>query len=184
MTWKLAYSYVDATFQSTFAVNASSNSLADANGNILVQPGDHIPLVPQNTGRLILDYDFNKHLDLGANLIIVSGSYLHGNENNANVAGTTDAASGAYISPTGTGWIPSYALLNFNGTYRFTKNFEIFARIVNALNKDYYTAGFLTQDAYNPNGTFRVNPNDWTNENGVVPGAPRGIWAGVRIHLN
>jgi outer membrane receptor protein involved in Fe transport len=184
LTWKLAYSYVDATFQSSFAVNASSNSQADANGNIVVQPGDHLPLVPQNTGRLILDYDFNKRLDLGAHLIIVSGSYLHGNENNANVAGTTDAASGTYISPTGTGWIPSYALLNFNGTYRFTKNFEIFARIVNALNKDYYTAGFLTSDAYSPNGALRVNPNDWTNENGVVPGAPRAIWAGVRIHLN
>ncbi len=183
-TWKLAYSYVDATFQSAFVVNAESNSQADANGTILVQPGDHIPLVPQSTGRLILDYDFNKQLDLGANLIIVSGSFLHGNENNANVAGMTDAASGAYIPPTATGWIPSYALLNFNGTYRFTKNFEIFARIVNALNKQYYTAGFLTSDAYNPNGTLRLNPDDWTNENGVVPGAPRGIWAGVRIHLN
>jgi outer membrane receptor protein involved in Fe transport len=182
--WKLAYSYVDATFQSSFVVNAPSNSTADADGNIVVRPGDHIPLVPQHTGRLLLDYDFGKHLDLGAHLIVVSGSYLHGDENNANVAGTTDAASGNYISPTGTGWIPSYALLNFNGTYRFNKNFEIFARIVNALNKDYYTAGFLTQDAYNPNGTFRANPNDWTNENGVIPGAPRAIWAGVRIHLN
>jgi outer membrane receptor protein involved in Fe transport len=184
LTWKLAYSYVDATFQSIFEVNAESNSVADANGNIVVHPGDHIPLVPQSTGRLILDYDFNNHLDLGAHLIIVSGSYLHGNENNANVAGTTDAASGAYISPNGTGWIPSYALLNFNGTYRFSKNFEIFARIVNALNKDFYTAGFLTSDAYDPNGVLRVNPNDWTNENGVVPGAPRGIWAGVRVHFN
>ncbi len=184
LTWKMAYSYVDATFQSTFVVNAQSNSQADASGNIVVQPGDRIPLVPQSTGRLILDYDFNKHLDLGANLIVVSGSFLHGNENNANVAGTTDAATGAYISPIGTGRIPSYALLNFNGTYRFTKNFEIFARIVNALNKQYYTAGFLTSNAYNPNGSLRVDPNDWTNENGVVPGAPRAIWAGVRIHLN
>jgi len=30
--------------------------------------------------------------------------------------------------------------LNFNGTYRFSRNFEIFARVVNALNKGYYTA--------------------------------------------
>ncbi len=108
LTWKLAYSYVEATFQSSFVVNAPSNSTADANGNIVVQPGDRMPLVPQHTGRLVLDYEFNKHLDVGANLIVVSGSYLHGNENNANVAGTTDAASGAYISPDGTGWIPSY----------------------------------------------------------------------------
>ena len=97
LTWKLAYSYVDATFQSTFAVNAGSNSTADADGDILIHPGDRLPLVPQSTGRLILDYDFNSHLDLGAHLIIVSGSYLHGNENNANVAGTIDAASGTYI---------------------------------------------------------------------------------------
>ena len=184
LSWKLAYSYVDATYQSTFVVNSDSNSQADMYGNILVQPGDHIPLVPQHTGRLILDYDFDKHLDVGAHLIIVSGSYLHGDENNANVAGTTDAATGAYISPNGTGWIPSYALLNFNGTYRFSKNFEIFARIVNALNKQYYTGGFLTSDVYNPNGTFRPNPDNWTNENDVVPGAPRGIWAGVRIRIN
>ncbi len=183
LTWKLAYSYVDATFQSRFAVGAGSNSTADANGNIVVQPGDRIPLVPQHNGRLILDYRCGRHLDLGANLIVVSGSYLHGNENNANVAGTLDAASGAYISPTGTGWIPSYVLLNFTGTYRLKKGVAIFARLVNVLDKQYYTAGFLTQDAYNPNGTLRANPNDWTNENGVIPGAPRAIWAGVRVRF-
>jgi outer membrane receptor protein involved in Fe transport len=183
LTWKLAYSYVDATFQSRFAVGAGSNSTADANGNIVVQPGDRIPLVPQHTGRLILQYRFGARLELGANLVVVSGSYLHGNENNANVAGTTDAASGAYIAPTGTGWIPSYALLNLTGTYRLDRNVAVFARVVNALNKQYYTAGFLTQDAYNPNGTLRTNPNDWTNENGVIPGAPRGIWAGVRVRF-
>jgi outer membrane receptor protein involved in Fe transport len=183
LTWKLAYSYVDATFESTFTVGAASNSTADANGLIVVRPGDHFPLVPQHTGRLILDYAFGRRLDLGADLIVVSGSYLHGNENNANIAGTTDAATGAYISPTGTGWIPSYALLNLTGTYRLNRDFEIFARVVNALNKQYYTAGFLTQDAYNPNGILRPNPNDWTNENGVIPGAPRAIWTGIRVAL-
>jgi len=184
LTWKLSYSYVDATYQSSFPINSESNSSQDANGNILVQPGDHLPLIPQHSGRLVLDYDFNRHLDLGANLIIESGSYLHGDENNANVAGTTNVATGTYISTTGTGWIPSYALLNFNGTYHVNKYFDIFAKMVNALNKQYYTAGFLTNDVYNPNGSFRANPNDWTNENDVVPGAPREIWAGIRIHFN
>jgi outer membrane receptor protein involved in Fe transport len=181
LTWKLAYSHVDATFQSRFAVAAGSNSTADANGIIVVHPGDHIPLVPQNTGRLILDYDFGWHLDLGANLVFVSGSYLHGNENNANVAGTTDAATGAYIAPTGTGWIPSYALLNLTATCHLTRDFAIFARLANVLNKQYYTAGFLAPDAYRPNGTLLTNPKDWSNQNGVIPGAPRGIWVGVRV---
>jgi outer membrane receptor protein involved in Fe transport len=180
-TWKLAYSYVQATFQSSFVVNAPSNSTADAFGNIEVQPGDRMPLVPQHNGRLVLDYEFNKHLDVGANLIAVSGSYLHGNENNANVAGTTDAATGAYISPDGTGRIPGYVQVNCNGTYRFNDNLEIFARMTNVLNRNYYTAGFLTQSVYTPNGTFIANPGNWSNENNVVPSAPREIWGGVRM---
>jgi outer membrane receptor protein involved in Fe transport len=179
--WKLAYSYVEATFESTFVVNATSNSTQDVNGNIVVQPGDRLPLVPLHTARLILDYDFNYNLNVGANVIFASSSYLHGNENNANVAGTTNAATGTYISPDGTGSIPSYATLGFHATYRFNKNFELFARITNALNKDYYTAGFLTNNVYNPNGTLRTNPNDWTNENDVVPGAPRTVWGGIRL---
>jgi outer membrane receptor protein involved in Fe transport len=181
LTWKLAYSYVQATFQSSFPVNASSNSTADAFGNIEVQPGDRMPLVPQHNGRLILGYQLNEHLNLGANVIVVSGSYLHGNENNANVAGTTDAATGAYISPDGTGWIAGYIQLNLNGTYRFTDHTEVFARMTNVLNRDYYTAGFLTQSVYTPNGTFIADPNSWTNENNVVPSAPREFWGGVRV---
>lgn len=183
LTWKLAYSYVLATFQSSFVVNAPSNSTADADGDILVQPGDRMPLVPEHNARLILDYQLNERLDLGANLIVVSGSYLHGNENNADVGGTTDAATGAYISPDGTGWIPSYWELNLNGTYRFNGHLEIFARMTNALNKDYSTAGFLTQNVYTPNGTFMPDPNDWTNENNVIPSAPRTVWGGVRVRF-
>jgi outer membrane receptor protein involved in Fe transport len=181
--WRLTYSYVDATFQSSFVVNAASNSSADADGNIVVRPGDRIPLIPQHTGRLVLDYEVNKRLDIGGNLVVASGSYLHGDENNANQAGGTNAA-GAYISPLGTGWLPGYAVLNLQGTYHVTKNAEVFARVANVLNRDYATAGFLTSNSFNPNGTFRPNPNDWTNENAVSPAAPRAVWAGLRINFN
>jgi outer membrane receptor protein involved in Fe transport len=176
--WHVAYSFVDATFQSSFEVNAASNSTADANGNILVRPGDRIPLIPRHTGRLVLDYELNRQWDLGANLVVVSGSYLHGNENNANHAGDTNGA-GAFVS--GSGWIPGYAVINLQGTYHITKNADLFARVVNLANKEYVTAGFLTSNAFNPNGSFRPDPADWTNENAVSPGQPRAIWAGVRI---
>jgi outer membrane receptor protein involved in Fe transport len=172
---------VDATFQSTFEVNADSNSTADVYGNILVTPGDRIPLVPRSSARLMLDYDVTKSLNLGVNVIYVSGSYLHGDENNANQAGVTDAATGEFIQ--GSGWLPGYTLVNLHGTYRITKHAEVFARIVNVLNVDYGTGGFLTSNSFNPNGTFRYNPNDWTNENAISPGAPRGIWAGFRLRF-
>jgi len=181
--WHLAYSLVDATFQSNFVVSAESNSSADADGNILVRPGDRIPLIPRHTGRLVLDYDFNRQWDLGGTLIVASGSYLHGDENNANIAGGTNGA-GAFVSPTGTGWIPSYALVNLQGTYHWGRRVDLFARLVNVLNKEYATAGFLTSNTFNPNGTFRFDPDTYTNENAVSPATPRAIWAGVRIHIN
>jgi outer membrane receptor protein involved in Fe transport len=181
--WQLAYSVVDATFQSSFELSAASNSAADANGNILVRPGDRIPLIPRHTGRLVLDYELNKQWDVGGTVVLASGSFLHGDENNANQAGGTNG-QGALISPTGTGWIPSYAVVNLQGTYRVTKYAELFARLLNVLNKEYSTAGFLTSNTFNPNGSFRFDPGDWTNENAVSPAQPRAIWAGVRIHFN
>lgn len=180
LNWHVTYSFVDATFQSTFMVNASSNSTADANGNIFVQPGDRIPLIPKNTGRLILDYEVTPQWDLGGNLIATSGSYLHGNENNANRPGQTNGA-GAYVS--GSGWICGYALVNLQGTYRATQHVELFARLDNLFDKRYATAGFLTSNSFNPNGSFIANPADWPNENAVSPGPPRAVWGGMRVRF-
>jgi outer membrane receptor protein involved in Fe transport len=178
LNWHLAYSFVDATYQSNFEVSAQSNSTADANGNILVRSGDRIPLVPKHTGRLVLDYQLGKRWDIGGNLIAASGAYLHGNENNANQAGGTNGG-GAYIS--GTGWIPGYTVVNLQNTYHMTKHADIFARLVNVFDKQYATAGFLTTSSFTPNGTFIPDPNNRPNENAVSPAAPRAIWVGMRV---
>src|SRR5262249_29376576 len=37
------YTFVDATFQNALTVQSPFNPFADANGNIFVVPGDHIP---------------------------------------------------------------------------------------------------------------------------------------------
>ena len=180
LNWHVTYSFVDATFQSTFEVSAASNSTADADGNILVRSGDRIPLIPKNTGRLVLDYEVTPQWDLGGNIIATSGSYLHGNENNANQPGQTNGA-GAYVA--GSGWISGYTLVNLQSTYQVTKRIELFARLNNLFDKRFSTAGFLTSNSFNPNGSFIANPDDWPNENAVSPGAPRGIWGGIRVRL-
>ncbi len=180
LRWHLTYSFVDATFQSSFEVNANSNSVADANGNILVRPGDRIPLIPRHTGRLVMEYEINKQWDIGANAALVSGSFLHGNENNANQGGSTNGAGG-FIE--GSGRLPGYVVINLRGAWHVTKHLEVFARVVNLLDRKYSTAGFLTSNSFNPNGSFRPNPNAWTNENAESPAQPRGVWAGVRIRI-
>jgi iron complex outermembrane receptor protein len=178
LNWRVTYSFVDATFQSNFEVSAESNSSANADGDILVRAGDRIPLIPKHTGRLVLNYDLSKRWNIGGNLIATSGSFLHGDENNANQAGGTNG-EGAYVS--GTGWIPGYAVVNLQSTYHMTKRAEIFARLINLFDKQYSTAGFLTSSSFNPNGSFILDPNDWPNENAVAPAAPRAIWLGMRV---
>ena len=179
-SWQAAYSFVDATFQSAFTVSAAANSSADASGNIQVRPGDRIPLIPRHTGRLVLDYQLARRLEVGASLVAASGSYLHGNENNANQAGGTNGA-GAYIS--GSGWIAGYAVVNLHATWQLTDHAEIFARVVNLLDREYATAGFLTTSAFNANGTFIPNPADWSNGNAISPATPLSFWAGVRLRF-
>jgi len=176
--WNLSYSLVEATFQSDFVVSAESNSTADADGNILVRAGDQIPLIPRHTGKLTVDYQFTPKLDIGGNVVVTSGSYLHGDENNANQAGGTNG-EGQYII--GSGHIGGYAVVNLQGTYHVSSRFDVFASCANLLNREYATAGFLTTSTFNPNGSYRFDPDDWTNENAISPGAPFGVWAGIRL---
>ena len=179
-SWQAAYSFVDATFSSSFAVSAAANSTADANGNILVRPGDRIPLTPRHTGRLVLDYQLAARWQLGASLVAASGAYLHGNENNANQAGGTNG-SGTYIS--GTGWIAGYAVVDLHATWQLADRTEIFARIDNVFDRQYVTTGFLTTSAFNPDGTFIPDPASWIHGNAVSPAAPLAFWAGVRLRF-
>ena len=181
LDWRMTYSWVAATYRSAFAVGSQSNSTADAAGNILVRPGDRIPLIPRNTARLQLDYALNERWSFGGSAIAVSGSYLHGNENNLNQAGVTNAG-GAYIA--GSGWIGGYAVVNLHSSYALGKHAEIFARLVNLLGREYSTAGFLGRNAFTASGTFIPAPANWTNENALSPAEPRAFWAGVRISLH
>jgi outer membrane receptor protein involved in Fe transport len=146
-TWHAVYSFVDATYQSNVLLNSESNSTADADGNIQVSPGNRIPLIPRHTGRLVLNYNCRDQWDIGASVIAAAGSFLHGDENNANQPGGTNG-EGAYV--TGSGWSSGYTLMTLHGTYHMGKTFDVFARLVNVFDKHYATAGFLTSSTFNP----------------------------------
>ena len=47
LAW-IAYSYIDATFQTGFTESSENNPGADANGNIQIQPGNRLPGIPRN----------------------------------------------------------------------------------------------------------------------------------------
>jgi outer membrane receptor protein involved in Fe transport len=178
LSWHVVYSFVDATYQSNFEVNGESNSTADEDGNIQVRAGDRIPLIPRHTGRVVLDYDLTKNFDVGANVVVSSGAFLHGDENNANQAGGINGEGDAVA---GSGRISGYAVVNLHSTYHIGKSTDLFVRVANVFDKNYATAGFLTSNSFNANGSFRANPDDWTNENAVSPAQPRAVWVGMRF---
>src|SRR6202000_3193717 len=120
------------------------------------------PLIARHTGRLRLDYSLNEVWDIGGSFIYSSCVYLHGDEKNANVADGNE-----FI---GTCKIGVYGIVNIQSTWHATKFLDAFVKVDNLFDRHYATAGFLTSNALNPDGSFRPDPDDWTNENSVSPG--------------
>ncbi|MCC8397010.1 TonB-dependent receptor [Paraburkholderia sp. MMS20-SJTR3] len=158
-----SYSYVDATYQSTWTESSPSNSSADANGKITVKPGNHIPGIPATTVKLRLDYQALPKWRIGTNLTWRGSVYAQGDENNQDANGR----------------ISGYLLIDLDTSYQVTKQLQVFASVSNLLDKRYASFGALGQNFFTgPSNTFNgANP---VNEQFVGPGAPRGFWVGLR----
>ncbi|KWF37283.1 TonB-dependent receptor [Burkholderia diffusa] len=159
----VSYSYVDATYRSTWTESSASNSSADAHGNIAVRSGDRIPGIPSSTVKLRLDYAATRTWNVGANITYRSGVFARGDENNQDMNGK----------------VPGYVLIDLDTTWQVTRRLQLFASVTNLLDKRYASFGMLGRNFFNgPNHSFDgLNP---VNEQFVGPGAPRGAWVGAR----
>ena len=164
------YSYLDATFQSAFSENSPANSTADADGAIQVTPGNFIPGNPRHVFKLRVDYAVTQSFSLGGNLLASAGVYARGDENNQDVNGK----------------LPGYALVNLDARLRTTAALEVFARVNNVLDRRYANFGVVGQNFFTgPNRTFGPAAGvDPESEQFRGPGAPRGVWVGVRYALD
>jgi outer membrane receptor protein involved in Fe transport len=162
--WTLAasYSYVAATFESTFAVFSPNNSSADAVGDIQVNPGDRIPGIPASTLKLRVQYAPTERATVAATVLAFSRQYARGDENNQDANGP----------------VPGYAIVNLDAQWEIARGLQVFASIVNLLDKRYATFGALGENFFNgPNNTF--DAANAQSEQFRTPGAPFGVWAGV-----
>ncbi|SAK90626.1 TonB-dependent receptor [Caballeronia ptereochthonis] len=158
-----SYSYVNATYRSTWTESSASNSSADDNGNITVHSGDRIPGIPANTVKLRVDYNPISRWNIGTNLTYRSNIFARGDENNQDVNGS----------------IAGYFLIDLDTTYNVTKQLQVYATVKNLLNKRYANFAILGENFFNgPNHTF--NGTDTVSEQFLGVGAPRGVWVGMR----
>lgn len=178
------YTYLEATYQSSETVNGNANSTNTVGnglegGNIRIQPGNTIPLIPRNLFKVHADYAFSGAFSAGLNMIAVGSSYARGNENNQH------APDGMrYL---GSGKSGGYAVLNLSSHYRADRQLSFFAQVNNLLNRKYSTGAQLGPTGFTADGRFIARPFPAVGGEFPVqqstfyaPGAPRTAWVGVR----
>src|SRR5262249_28647856 len=149
------YSYVDATYLTAITLSSPNNPFADANGNIFVQPGNHIPLIPQHRFKAGVEVYPVEGLTIGVDFNYVGPQWLAGDDANQNPQ------------------IPEYWVVNLHSSYKVTKNFEVFGLVQNLFNRHYYVGGTFFEPGQIPFLGL-------TDPRTMLPAAPLAMYAGIR----
>ena len=116
--------------------------------------------------KLRADLDLAAGWSVGGSVVFASSQYAHGDENNRDVHGR----------------VPGYAVIDVDARWRVAHDWEIFASIVNVLDRRYQNFAVLGANAFTgPDRSFGPALGlDPAPEQFRAVGAPRGIWIGVR----
>ncbi len=155
------YAFVDATYQFAAALASPNNPFANADGNVLVTPGDHIPGIPRHSLKFGGDYAFTPQFKLGADVLIVGSQYLVGDDANQNPQ------------------LPLYWVTNLHASYQVNENVQFFGLINNIFNNRNPTYGtFFDTDT----DAQRASPIPFTgNPRTVTPLQPISFYGGVKV---
>jgi outer membrane receptor protein involved in Fe transport len=192
VTAGLDYTFLSATYQSTETLDGTANNTSDiaqsgypgVGGVITAHPGNRIPLVPKQTGKVFLNAQAMSKIMFDLGLVANSSAYARGNENNAY------QADGVYYL--GPGVSPGYAVVNFSAHYDLTRHLQLAVQIDNLFDRRYYTAAQIENTPFTNNGTLIFRPfpmytagpqaGDYPLQSATffAPGAPRRAWIELR----
>jgi iron complex outermembrane receptor protein len=82
LTAYASFAHVDATFETDLTIPSPSNPLQDANGDISVRRGDHLPGIPSNRLKFGAEYALQPGLRVGGDLQVLSSQFYRGDEAN------------------------------------------------------------------------------------------------------
>ena len=183
------YTFLDATYRSSETVDGSANSSNNGpapgfEGEIDIEQGDRIPLIPRNIFKASLAWDPIPMVSLNADMIAVSGVYARGNENNEH------QPDGVYYL--GEGKTDAYAVVNLGAEIRPAKAFTLYVQVNNVLDKDYATAAQLAATGFDASGNFVSRPftgpviggeRPLVGSTFYAPGAPRSVQVGAKVRF-
>jgi outer membrane receptor protein involved in Fe transport len=155
VSWSLDYTYLDATFREDFVV-ASVNHPEVDDGEIEVEEGDRLPLIPESLLKAGVRIAVSDTFTIGADLLSSSGAFFRGDEGNLSEE------------------LDGYTIVNLRAELELSRRARLFANIDNLLDEEYATFG-LFGDAE------EVLGGDFESPSFIGPGAPRAAWIGVRL---
>jgi iron complex outermembrane receptor protein len=138
-SYNLAYTFLDAKLID-YSVNPN-----DGNPEIELD-GNYVPRTSRHTLNLGLDWNVNQKFVLSPEVVAKSSYYA----DEANL----------YKQP-------GYAVINLRGNYKITDSLEVFGKITNLLDKNYYQFVNVSYGSDMTDATIRVAP-------------PRAFYAGLR----
>lgn len=164
----LNFSYVAATFESSFELNSPSSPAQDANGNIQVRPGDHLPGIPQQRIKAGADYEVIAGCSVGATLLYQSTQFYKGDESNQNAA------------------LPGFVVLGLHASWRFWNDSAVFLALQNVTDRRYATYGIYADPTGigAPGVPADAGSNDPRADNRFASlAAPRSLFGGIQIRF-
>ncbi|HTW73922.1 MAG TPA: TonB-dependent receptor [Steroidobacteraceae bacterium] len=164
----IADSAIQASFRSTMLLPSPSNPHQNAQGDILVRPGDRLPGIPLNRFKLGGDDLLAPGWSVGAALSVVGSQYYFGDESNQNRP------------------LPGYWVMDLHTSYRLSGHVQLFARLDNVLDARYATYGvYGDPTGVDAPGVPRdaVSNGPGVDDRFQSPAAPFAAYAGVRATL-
>jgi outer membrane receptor protein involved in Fe transport len=155
--WSVDYTYLDATFREHFTVASVNHPAADG-GEIEVERGDRLPLVPEQLLKAGLRIAVTNDFTIGADLLSSSGAFFRGDEGNLFEE------------------LDGYTVVGVGAEYRLADEVLLFASIDNLLDEDYETFGVFGAADEVLGAAFDAPAF-------VGPAAPRAVWLGVRVQF-
>ena len=151
--------------QLTNQLSVNSSAVGD---EIQVERGDELPGIPNHQLKFRGEWLATPNWVIGTNILVFSDQYSFGNENNEH------QGEGAKVS--------GYTVVNLDTRYKFgNTGWQLFGRVNNLFDKEYYSAGMLGENFFDATGAFNNGDDEFSFL--VAPGAPLAGWLGVRYEF-